>query len=63
MKSDVMPSLVQMDPKVLRTLLKEVKETVATEVHVPEPKRSFSVADSWNILKQSISASSRVRRW
>ena len=62
MKSDVMPSLVQMDPKVLRTLLQEVKETVA-EVVIPEVSKTYSVADNWNILKQSRSASSRVRRW
>lgn len=64
MKHDVMPSIVQMDPEVLKTLLKEVKETVATEVRVPEKNKStFRVVDMWNILKNSRSASSRVRRW
>lgn len=64
MKNDVMPSIVQMDPDVLKTLLTEVKETVATNVNVKAGKKStFRTVDMWNILKQSRSASSRVRRF
>ena len=37
MKSDVMPSIVQMEYGVLQDLLKEVKETVAKDIKMPEP--------------------------
>lgn len=64
MRHDVMPSFVQMEPEVLKSLLTEVKETVAKEVMMPVKRKSkFRVVDSWNILKQSRSASTRVRRW
>ena len=42
MTSDVMPSIVQMEYGVLKTLLEEVKETLATDIKMPEPaKPSF----------------------
>lgn len=64
MRHDVMPSFVQMEPEVLKSLLTEVKETVAKEVVMPVKRKStFRVVDSWNILKQSRSASNRVRRY
>jgi len=64
MRHDVMPSFVQMEPEVLKSLLTEVKETVAKEVVMPvKTKSTFRVVDNWNILKQSRSASNRVRRY
>jgi hypothetical protein len=38
MKDDVMPSVVQMEYGQLQDLLKEVKETIAKDIKLPEPK-------------------------
>jgi len=59
MKSDVMPSIVQMEYGVLKTLLTEVKETVATGIKMPQPaKPSFGIVDLWKIRRNAKSASS-----
>lgn len=59
MKNDVMPSIVKMEYGVLQSLLTEVKETLATDVKVAEPKKqSFSVVDLWKIRRNLKSASS-----
>ncbi len=50
MKSDVMDKYVQMEPAILKQLVTEVKETVATEVE-QENKSSFGLVDMWNIRK------------
>lgn len=59
MKSNVMPSLIQMDAEELRTLTAEVKETVATDVKLPKAlkKNVFTAADMWNIRRNAKSAS------
>lgn len=69
MKNDVMPSIVQMDADELKTLLTEVKETVATDpiaLGITMPKKetnpSFGAADLWNIRRTAKSASSMMRR-
>ena len=63
MNSDVMPSVVQMDADVLKNLLTEVKETVATVIQLPEEKKnSFGVVDMWKIRRNARSASSLMRR-
>lgn len=52
MKSDVRDIYVQMEPAILKTLVNEVKETVATEVaSEKENKSSFGLVDMWNIRK------------
>ena len=52
MKSDVQDSYVQMEPAILKQLVTEVNETVATEVaEEKEEKSSFSAVDLWNIRK------------
>jgi hypothetical protein len=54
MKSDVMHSIVQMEPQLLERLTKEVKETVATDVELTaKNKRSFGVIGLWNIRRNS----------
>ena len=58
MKNDVMPSIVQMEYGVLNELLTEVKETLATDVEMPEIKPSFSVVDLWKIRRNVKSARS-----
>jgi hypothetical protein len=63
MKGNVMPSMVQMDPELLKSLVNEVKETIADNMQEPEtPNRSFSVVDLWNIRRNSISAKNRFGR-
>lgn len=63
MKSDVMPSIVQMEKEVLKSLVKEVKETLATDIEMPKAtKPSFSVADLWNIRRNARSAQDRFRK-
>lgn len=63
MNSDVMPSIVQMEYGVLKTLFTEVKETLATDIKMPPPaKPSFSIVDLWNIRKKARSAGSRFKR-
>jgi hypothetical protein len=54
MKSDVMHSRVQMEPTLLRQLVNEVKETVATDVeYTTKNKRAFGVVGLWNIRRNS----------
>ncbi len=58
MKSDVMPSIVQMEYGVLKELLTEVKETLATDVKLHEPKKkTFGIVDLWNIRRNNKTAS------
>jgi hypothetical protein len=59
MKDDVMPSIVQMEYGLLQELLTEVKETLATDVKLPEAKKpSFSVVDLWKIRRNVKTAGS-----
>ena len=52
MKNDVMPSIVRMEKEVLGKLVKEVKETIATDLEINRSaKRSFGVVDLWKIQK------------
>lgn len=63
MKGNVMPSMVQVEPELLKSLVNEVKETIAKDI-MEEPekyKRSFSIVDLWNIRRNSISARSRFK--
>lgn len=64
MNSDVMPSIVRMEKNVLDTLLKEVKETVATDVVLPVAavKPSFGIVDMWNIRRKMKTARSLWNR-
>jgi len=52
MNSDVMHSIVQMEPTILRKLMEEVKETVATDVeYAKEVKSSFGALDLYKIRR------------
>lgn len=60
MKNDVMPSIVRMEPEILKNLVKEVKETVAKDYQLPKPsKPSFGIADLWNIRRKARTAQQR----
>ena len=57
-----MPSIVQMEPEVLNNLVKEVKETLATDIKMPAvKKRLFTTVDMWNIQRNKRTAQSRFR--
>lgn len=63
MKIDLHPSIVQMEPEVLNNLVREVKETLATNIKVAQvKKRSFTMADLWNIRRNAKTAESRLSR-
>jgi hypothetical protein len=63
MKNDVMPSIVQMEPRVLRQLVAEVQETVATDVDLAkEKKSSFGIVDLWNIRRNGRASGDRIRK-
>lgn len=54
MKSNVMPSIVQIEANELKHLVTEVKETVATgivTVNSAKKASSFGVVDMWNIRR------------
>ena len=62
MKSDAVQSIVQMEPRILKQLVAEVKETVATGIEYPKTnKPSFGIVDMWNVRKNSL-RSGRGRR-
>jgi len=63
MKTDVMPSIIQMEYGVLQNLLTEVKETVAKDVKIAEPatKPSFGIVDLWKIRRNVKSATQMFR--
>ena len=63
MRIDEMPSIVQMEPEVLTKLVREVKETLATDIQMPAGKRPvFTAADLWNIRRNAKTARSLFRR-
>ena len=64
MIGNAMPSIIEMEPEILRNLVKEVKETIAIDIQRPEmPQRSFSIVDLWNIRRNSKPAGNRFGRY
>lgn len=60
MKSDLVHSKVQMEPAILKNLVTEVKETVATDVAMLRAKkRSFGALDLWAIRRKRRTAYGR----
>lgn len=65
MKSNVMPSIVQMEANELKQLVSEVRETVATGIVVTNVKKiapSFGIVDLWNI-RRGMKTARLARRW
>ena len=64
MKSNVMPSIVQIEANELKQLVTEVRETVATGIiSVNRVKTtSFGIVDLWNI-RRSRRTARLARRW
>ncbi len=63
MKIDLRPSIVQMEPEVLTNLVREVKETLATDIEMPAVKRhTFTAADLWKIHRNAKTAKRLFKR-
>lgn len=66
MKSNVMPSIVQIEASQLKHLVTEVKETVATGIinvnGLSKKRASFGIVDLWNIQRRSKTANTARRR-
>ncbi|MES1221280.1 MAG: hypothetical protein ABUT20_37615 [Bacteroidota bacterium] len=64
MSIDAMHKVVRLDENELQELTQEVKETLAADTLYPEKvKENFTTVNMWNVLRQSRSASSKIRRW
>lgn len=63
MKQDVMPSIVKMDTETLKRLTKEVKETLATGIEVPNDKKRFTAANLWRIHQAKNQPARITRKW
>ncbi|HEV3414751.1 MAG TPA: hypothetical protein VG101_19870 [Puia sp.] len=64
MKSELMHSRVQLEGDILNRLVKEVHETVATDVKFPEAKQtsSFGVVNLWKLRRNSSSARRAIKQ-
>ncbi len=62
MKSDVMPSYVQMGTEELKALVTEVKETVAPAKE-NETKKTFGAVDMWNSQRRLRLAAGFRNKW
>ena len=63
MKIDSKSSIVQMEPDLFKNLVREVKETLATDILLPEiKKRSLTLSDLWNIQRNGKTAQGRFNR-
>ena len=63
MKIDLRPSIVQMEPEILSNLVREVKETLATDIQLTEVKKpAFIFAQLWSIRRNAKTAQSRFSR-
>lgn len=64
MNTDSMNKVVRLDESELHKLTQEVKETLADKTLYSEKvNEEFTTIDMWKVLRQSRSASSRIRRW
>ena len=61
MKGVIKPSIVKMEPEVFESLVKEVKETIARNIKLPENSKRFGIADLWNIRRNVKTARNRFR--
>lgn len=63
MKIETRPSIVLMEPAILSNLVREVKETLATDITLPAKKQNnFTAADLWNIHRNAVTARSRFNQ-
>jgi hypothetical protein len=64
MKSDLVHSRVQLEEDILKRLVTEVAETVATDVNLPNKKQTpaFGVLSLWNLRRNSRSARNAIKQ-
>jgi hypothetical protein len=64
MKSEIMHSRVQLESDILKRLVSEVQETVATDVQLAKAKRTpnFGVLNLWSLRRNSRSARQAIRQ-
>ena len=63
MKIDSVPAIVQIEPEILKSLVTEVKETLALGIQLPATKnRLFTAADMWSIRRNAKTAVARLRK-
>jgi hypothetical protein len=64
MKSDIMHSRVQLGNDILKRLVTEVHETVATDVQMAKAKRTpnFGVLNLWSLRRNSRSARNAIKQ-
>jgi hypothetical protein len=63
MKSDLVHSIVQLEANILKQLVTEVKETVATDVELSkERKSSFGALNLWAMRRNSRYAANSRRK-
>lgn len=53
MTTNTISSKVQIDKAVLKTLLTEVKETVAQNIVIAAKKKTFTAVNMWNIRRNA----------
>ena len=62
MKSDLVHSIVQMEPSILKQWMTEVKETVATDVAAGEERKSALTLNLWAMRRKARYASNGRRK-
>jgi|HubBroStandDraft_5_1064220.scaffolds.fasta_scaffold2196579_1 hypothetical protein len=63
MKSDLMHRRVQVEPTILKNLVTEVRETVATDVEMSEARKSsFGILNLWDIRRNRRYAAHNTRK-
>lgn len=62
MKSDLVHSIVQMEANILKQLVKEVKETVATDVELVRARKSSLSLNLWAMRRNGRYASNARRK-
>jgi hypothetical protein len=63
MKQELMPSIIQMDADTLKRLTAEVKEVLATDVVLSEPKKRFTAVNLWKIHQDKKQPTRITRKW
>jgi hypothetical protein len=64
MSTDAMHKVVRLDENELQELTLEVKEILANGTEYRKnAKENFTRVNMWNVLRQSRSASSMIRKW
>ena len=64
MKTNVMPSVIQIEKESLKELVTEVKETLATDINLKPQvvkQKKFGIADMWNCQRNVRTAVSMRR--